>query len=208
MANKCEAFFNGNWNIIDIETALLYPELTKRCAECKGAVRIHREGKGVSAHAEHRKRFDYCSYSFYFNGTRKLNPEQPTPKDSQISFLPEEVMGNNEFYEGKTTTIKINKYERDSKARKECLNIHGYTCKVCEMNLEDKYGEVAKQFIHVHHLKLLSSIKKRYKVNPATDLIPVCPNCHAIIHRNIKPYTVEQVKKFLKNPIIKQVTKK
>ncbi len=47
-------------------------------------------------------------------------------------------------------------------------------------------GEVGRDFIHVHHISFISSMKGReHKVNPKTDLIPVCPNCHAILHRKI-----------------------
>lgn len=70
-------------------------------------------------------------------------------------------------------------------ARQKCIEIHGYKCKVCETNLEEVYGEVAKEFIHVHHLIPLSEIREEYQVDPASDLTPVCPNCHAMLHRKV-----------------------
>ena len=45
------------------------------------------------------------------------------------------------------------------------------------------YGERGVGFIHVHHLKPLSEISKEYEVDPIGDLRPLCPNCHAMIHR-------------------------
>lgn len=55
-----------------------------------------------------------------------------------------------------------------------------------------------KDFIHVHHLKPISSLKKKYVINPETDLRPVCTNCHSIIHLSSKPYSMEEVKGFIK----------
>ncbi len=202
MADKCEAYFNGKWNEIDIHTALGYPELIKRCVECKGEVRIHKQGGNTPAHAEHKKRYDNCSLSNWFNGVHKVNPVQPNPVNYKINILtailPEEIVDSKEFSEGKSVSILVNKYERDAKARRECLKIFGYTCVVCDTNLEEKYGPVANKFIHVHHLKPLAKIKKQYKVNPKTDLRPVCPNCHAIMHLRKVPYTIVEVKQFMK----------
>nr|VXZ89205.1 Predicted restriction endonuclease [Klebsiella pneumoniae] len=49
-------------------------------------------------------------------------------------------------------------------------------------------------FIHIHHLIPLSGIKQDYRLNPETDLIPVCPNCHAMLHRRDPPFTPEELK--------------
>ena len=48
------------------------------------------------------------------------------------------------------------------------------------MSFEDKYGEMGVGFIHIHHIVPISAIGKEYKINYKTDLVPVCPNCHAI----------------------------
>jgi 5-methylcytosine-specific restriction protein A len=72
---------------------------------------------------------------------------------------------------------------------------------VCKFNFEKNYGVVAKDFIHVHHLTKISSIKESYKINPEKDLVPVCPNCHSIIHKRKIPYTIEEMKKMIKKNI-------
>jgi 5-methylcytosine-specific restriction protein A len=53
---------------------------------------------------------------------------------------------------------------------------------------------VGTGYIHVHHIVPLSAIKESYVVDPVTDLVPVCPNCHAIIHRKMPPYLIEEVR--------------
>lgn len=110
--------------------------------------------------------------------------------DMELNLYPETIEENEIIYEGIKEKVTINKYERNPKARKECINHYGYNCKVCGMNFEEEYGVVGKNFIHVHHIIPLSEIGERYEVNPIEDLIPVCPNCHAMIHRGMD-YTIK-----------------
>ena len=56
------------------------------------------------------------------------------------------------------------------------------------------YGKIGEGFIHVHHLLELSVIKKEYKVDPINDLRPVCPNCHAMLHRKKPAYSIEELR--------------
>ena len=49
----------------------------------------------------------------------------------------------------------------------------------------------------MHHLLPLSEIKISYVVDPKEDLRPVCPNCHAVIHRRNPPFTLEEVRDML-----------
>ena len=81
---------------------------------------------------------------------------------------------------------------------KKCIEYYGYKCCVCGILLSDKYGALGQDFIHGHHIKPLSTIKKDYTVNPVTDLRPVCPNCHAIIHRKNPAYSIEELKEIIK----------
>lgn len=46
----------------------------------------------------------------------------------------------------------------------------------------------------MHHLTPISSIGKEYQLNVDTDLAPVCPNCHYMLHRKDPPYTIEELK--------------
>ena len=91
----------------------------------------------------------------------------------------------NTFSEGKKTLVLSAKYERNPRLRAECIRIHGFTCKICEFNFEDNFGELGENFCHVHHIKPLSEIGHDHQVDPSKDLIPVCPNCHAMLHRTI-----------------------
>jgi hypothetical protein len=118
---------------------------------------------------------------------------------SGATMLPEKVAPAGDYIEGAITPITINSYERSPKARSKCLSIHGFRCIVCGFDFEATYGKQGKGIIHVHHLKELSSIGRGYKVNPETDLVPICPNCHAVVHSRRDPaYTVEEMRAMLK----------
>ena len=85
--------------------------------------------------------------------------------------------------EGKRKSYYGHRYERIGKNRKKALEIHGTICFGCGIDLEEKYGERGKGFIEVHHIKPLSHQKKEIVIDPEKDLIPLCPNCHRIVHR-------------------------
>ena len=104
---------------------------------------------------------------------------------------------NKSFPEGAKQTVQVNRYERNPVARAKCLEIHGICCEICKMSFAETYGTFAKDFIHVHHITPLHKISENYEVTPETDLIPVCPNCHAIIHRAHPPLTIEQLRNYM-----------
>lgn len=101
--------------------------------------------------------------------------------------------------EGAKIQVYVNKYERSSFAREKCIEYHGCECKICGINFEKVYGEIGKGFIHVHHIIPLNEIDKEYIVDYKKDLIPVCPNCHAMLHRkhNGQRLSIEKLKKEL-----------
>lgn len=85
--------------------------------------------------------------------------------------------------EGSLSTYYGVHYERDPKLRLQAIAIHGLACKACSFDFEKAYGEYAKGYIHVHHILPISEFDGPKSVNPETDLITLCANCHAIIHR-------------------------
>ena len=101
------------------------------------------------------------------------------------------------FTEGSIKKVTVNLYERNPAARKKSIDKHGYNCKVCGMSFEKTYGKIGKGFIHIHHIKPLAGIDGEYELNPIKDLVPVCPNCHAMLHTYNPPLSVEELKKIL-----------
>lgn len=114
-------------------------------------------------------------------------------------IIPEELQAAEckNIIEGAVKAIIVNSYERNPEARKQCIEHHGYTCAVCGFDFSKAYGMIGTSYIHVHHVKSLSEIKAQYKVNPVEDLCPVCPNCHAMLHRRQPPFSVEELRQII-----------
>lgn len=115
------------------------------------------------------------------------------------TIFPDEITIPNVFHEGAVSQVLVNVYERDPDARKVCIEHYGLNCHVCDFNFEVVYGERGTGFIHVHHLRPVSG--GEYEVNPIDDLRPVCPNCHAMIHR-YELLSIEELKELIKNTAV------
>ena len=124
-------------------------------------------------------------------------------------LLPEEVKEEpgEQIIEGAKKTIIVNSYERDPKAKKICkehyMKLHGHiSCQVCGFNFGKEYGPEYANKIHVHHIIPVSEIGEDYVIDPITDLIPVCPNCHMVLHTG-EGISVEELKKKVKKQKLK-----
>ena len=102
-----------------------------------------------------------------------------------------------DYWEGAVARVTVNKFERDRGAREECLCRFGYKCAVCDMSFGQRYGVEVDWLIHVHHIVPLSEIREGYRPDPVRDLVPICPNCHAVIHARGGTMTVNDVRAML-----------
>ena len=118
----------------------------------------------------------------------------------QVSSRPLITEYSQEIYlEGKAIEVVQTRYERNIQARKACIDYHGsFSCQICNFDFEQKYGDIGKEFIHVHHLIQVSTKKEIYEIDPISDLIPVCPNCHAMLHKRNPPFTIEELRELMK----------
>jgi 5-methylcytosine-specific restriction protein A len=119
----------------------------------------------------------------------------PLPKARTVEFGADEIDPLMTFPEGLRTTIQINAYERDPKARQSCIQHYGAKCYICEFDFAAVYGELGAGYIHVHHLLQLAMINGQVLTNPIRDLRPVCPNCHSMLHRQSPPITIGELKR-------------
>jgi len=111
--------------------------------------------------------------------------------------LAEELSTPEKYSEGAKFSVTINAYERNPKARAACIAHYGHVCAVCGFDFSRVYGSLGEGFIHVHHIIPIGQIGEQYEINPITDLMPVCPNCHAMIHRMEPPLTTEELRKHI-----------
>jgi len=142
-------------------------------------------------------------WTMYPNLQRALEQLNLVNKRSReiLERLPNEVMPYEEqelFREGKVTQVFVNKYERSQTARIKCIEHYGYKCYVCHFDFGKTYGKIAEGFIHVHHKVPLAEFNEEYKVNPIKDLVPLCANCHSVVHLSKPVLTVQKLKKLIK----------
>jgi 5-methylcytosine-specific restriction protein A len=107
----------------------------------------------------------------------------------------DEVLG---YPEGAVSQVLVNRYERDPRNRKAAIALHGKICMACGFNFREVYGELGDDYIVVHHLTPVSVMGEDYKVDPEKDLVTICANCHAMVHRKNPPLTIDELKRLLK----------
>jgi 5-methylcytosine-specific restriction enzyme A len=111
--------------------------------------------------------------------------------------LPDELSSDGSYKEGAKFQIIVNAYERNPEARDSCIGHWGFDCGVCGFNFVEVYGKIGEEYIHVHHLIDLASIGEEYDVDPVKDMRPVCPNCHAMLHRTKPAMSIKKLKSLL-----------
>ena len=130
-------------------------------------------------------------------GRLEVTLAEPSVNSEGFFRSPEEVADGQTFPEGTLERVEANRYERDRRARRRCLAHWGYRCSVCDLDFGERYGDLGEDFIHVHHMVELSSVGPGYRVDPVNDLRPVCPNCHAMLHRRRPALSVDELRQLL-----------
>ncbi len=99
--------------------------------------------------------------------------------------------------EGACVRVEVNRYERSRVNRANCIEILGDSCKACGFNFGRAYGPLGLGYIHVHHIVPVSELGNNYIVDPVHDLVPLCPNCHAMAHQRKPPLGIDELKHLL-----------
>jgi len=172
-----------------------------------------RIGKKYDIQFTQRQNLKFKYWDLFFTGKRigryflwQLRPALLTALEKlnlPLKFnYPEEIPVETsiKYPEGFRQTITVNAYERNAAARDKCIEAYGSICCICSIDFSKTYGDIGTGYIHVHHLVPLSKIRKEYEVDPINDLIPVCPNCHSMLHTQNPPFTIDELKlKFNEN---------
>lgn len=99
--------------------------------------------------------------------------------------------------EGKEIEYFLTKKERSKRNRILCISIHGDKCNVCGLSPTTSYP-IDRSIIEVHHIEPLASIDHPRAYDPRTDLIPLCPNCHRVLHTKSPPLHPNKLKIMMK----------
>ena len=122
---------------------------------------------------------------------------------ADLSDFPSSDQFNHLHIEGAEYSITQSMRERNRVARALCINhyrnLNGgrLTCSVCDFDFLRTYGKIGEGFIHVHHLDPLAEAKGARQISPEHDLVPVCPNCHAMIHCGNKTRSISKMRKIV-----------
>lgn len=126
-----------------------------------------------------------------------LGGQLPSPN---YELLPQRnITAGAELMEGALRRVTSSEYERNPVARRACIEHYGSVCFVCGFSFEEAFGQLGRGFIHVHHLTPVSSMGGKHAVDPVVDLRPVCPNCHAMLHLEDPPLTIEALQTYMSN---------
>jgi hypothetical protein len=118
-------------------------------------------------------------------------PDAPRTTSGTDTVARDDLNSTRELTEGALENVLATRYERNPEARRLCLAHHGSACCTCGLQMGKMYGPLGEGYVHVHHKVPLSAIGQHYQVDPIRDLIPVCPNCHAMLHRTTVPMDIE-----------------
>ena len=124
----------------------------------------------------------------------KLNPNKPTFKipdeeKEEIQSIAPSQPKDFDHQEGKIVQKNLTTHERNKNLRDHCIAYfralhHGrIVCECCGFDFGKAYGEWGEGYIEVHHLLPISQTEGQHDVNPEKDLVPLCANCHSVIHR-------------------------
>lgn len=102
------------------------------------------------------------------------------------------------FWEGAERRSQQTSYERNRSAREACIAKHGTSCGVCRLSFEARYGVLGAGYIEVHHLTPLGASRGLRPVDPAADMLPVCANCHRMLHTSHPPLSPDELRRRLK----------
>lgn len=127
----------------------------------------------------------------------QFREESSAIRANRERLYPDELEPGRKYVEGARKTVRVNAYERNPKARKACIRKHGSRCCVCGFDFESHYGPLGVGFIHVHHLNPLALTEGEYELDAENDLRPVCPNCHAMLHRAEALLTIEELRSLI-----------
>lgn len=99
-----------------------------------------------------------------------------------------------EFEEGFTRQIVKESRLRNRNVIQLAKQKHGTKCMICTFDFGKTYGFHGKDFIEMHHLHPLYLGKRKTTVK---DLVPVCANCHRMLHKGNTLLSPADLKKIM-----------
>lgn len=99
--------------------------------------------------------------------------------------------------EGGLRLILSRRYERSRLNRKVAIEFHGRKCRVCKFSFDETYGSLSEGYIEIHHLVPVSQMGGPKPLDPRVDLVPLCANCHRMVHKAWPPLSPERLRQII-----------
>ena len=149
------------------------------------------------------KKYSEFLQSKYFKSSvipKENHTHVATTSGSSTEIEPVPTPVPQKLKEGSIVQVRgTEKHERNKALRDLCIAHYGYVCQVCGFDFQKAYGDLGKDFIEVHHLTPISETEGEHEVDPVNDLVPLCSNCHSMIHRGEdRPLTLEEMRETYK----------
>jgi 5-methylcytosine-specific restriction protein A len=142
--------------------------------------------------------FSFRMRAAFARALAALNLTTARPKRRRASTgVPLGQPNTDELYEGAIYRSQITRWERNREARRQCIAHFGPICQACKFSFAKRYGALGAAFIEVHHTTVYAARQERRQVDPLVDLVPVCSNCHRMLHRRDPPLGIRALKRHL-----------
>ncbi|MDX2177385.1 MAG: HNH endonuclease [Candidatus Sumerlaeia bacterium] len=121
---------------------------------------------------------------------------QPGAKSAATADVEDDSEATSElFLEGRELQRITRSRQRSEEARRRCIELKGLDCAICGFNFKNAYGELGEGFIEVHHLRPIAEAGPGREVDPIKDLVPLCSNCHRMVHRGNECRDLEELRR-------------
>lgn len=175
-----------------------------------------RDGNEIIVFYRKKKR-EFANYGFRYLGRFGLShpSDAQTVRPPRLVLLPLNIVTDDAdgalvaagpnllpMEEGTGKTRIQTRIERDPALRALAIRIHGTRCSTCGLDFAEKYGSLGEGYIEIHHRGPASPSRKErareIPVDPVTDLVPLCSNCHRMIHRPDIMLSAEELKELIR----------
>ncbi len=157
----------------------------------------HYHSKVLSAYIAFLRSKDFMALRTPKGKKRQKKPQSVSNAEQKPTPVP-----TREVTEGERQHVDYERVHRSPQLREACIKEWGYQCQCCGMRFDELYGEeLGADFIEVHHLQMISTFDDQRPDDYVANLVPLCANCHAMIHRGADgPLTLTQLRAAYRGP--------
>lgn len=127
------------------------------------------------------------------NELNKIDPENFSEdiikqQKEELEFLEQKKLSGHLLFEGRISNIDKQKIKL----------LLGCKCMACGIEMSDKYGDLGKDYIELHHIIPYADMNlNNVRILKIDDFCALCPNCHRMIHKLESAGDIEMLKNII-----------